>query len=157
LNQAEFSRKWIRREEIWDCAEGVRNRHWSAGKLSGKAAFKGNSGIDIFTKCKYTEAMKFEWDEEKRLANVVKHGVDFTDACRLFDGPFMLMTDNRRDYGAIRSIAFGHVESRLIAVAFTKRQDIIRIISVRKANDREKKRFKDAIADRLETDRFHEG
>ncbi len=101
--------------------------------------------------------MKFEWDEERRLANVVKHGVDFTDACRLFEGPFMIMTDNRRDYGEIRSIAFGHVESRLIAVAFTKRQNIIRIISARKANDREKKRFKDAIADRLETDRFHEG
>jgi uncharacterized DUF497 family protein len=113
--------------------------------------------IDIFTKCKYTGTMKFEWDEEKRLANVVKHGVDFTDACRLFEGPFMIMTDNRRDYGEIRSIAFGHVESRLIAAAFTKRQDIIRIISARKANDREKKRFKDAIADRLETDRFHEG
>jgi uncharacterized DUF497 family protein len=45
----------------------------------------------------------------------------------------------------------------MIVVAFTKRQDIIRIISARKANDREKKRFKDAIADRLETDRFHEG
>jgi uncharacterized DUF497 family protein len=116
-----------------------------------------NFGIDIFTKCKYTEAMKFEWDAEKRLANVVKHGVDFTDACRLFEGPFMTMTDNRRDYGEIRSIAFGHVENRLIAVAFTKRQDIIRIISARKANDREKKRFEDAIADRLETDRFHEG
>lgn len=97
------------------------------------------------------------WDEEKRLANVVKHGVDFTDACRLFEGPFMTMTDNRRDYGEIRSIAFGYVENRLIAVAFTKRQDIIRIISARKANDREKKRFEDEIADRLETDRFHEG
>ena len=79
---------------------------------------EGNFGIDIFTKCKYTEAMKFEWDEEKRLANVVKHGVDFTDACRLFEGPFMIMTDNRRDYGEIRNIAFGYVESRLIAVAF---------------------------------------
>ena len=37
--------------------------------------------------------MKFGWDEEMRLANVVKHGVDFTDACRLFEGPFMTMTD----------------------------------------------------------------
>jgi uncharacterized DUF497 family protein len=30
--------------------------------------------------------MKFEWDEEKQLANVIKHGVDITDACRLFQG-----------------------------------------------------------------------
>ncbi|MCG6533761.1 MAG: BrnT family toxin [Syntrophales bacterium LBB04] len=101
--------------------------------------------------------MEFEWDEEKRLANVVKHGLDFTDAGRLFEDPFIVMTDNSCDYGENRSIAFGHVENRLIAVTFTKRQDIIRIISARKANDREKKRFKDAIADRLETDRCHEG
>ena len=118
---------------------------------------EGNFGIDIFTKCKYIEAMKFEWDEGKRLANVVKHGVDFADACRLFEGPFIIMADDRRDYGEARSIAFGHVENRLIAVAVTERQDIISIISARKANDREKKRFKEAIADRLETDRFHEG
>jgi uncharacterized DUF497 family protein len=101
--------------------------------------------------------MKFEWDEEKRLTNVVRHGVDFTDACRLFESPFVTMSDHRRDYGENRSIAFGHVDGRLIAVAFTKRQNIVRIISARKANDREKKRFQDAIADRLETDRFHEG
>jgi uncharacterized DUF497 family protein len=101
--------------------------------------------------------MKYEWDDEKRLANVVKHGVDFADACRLFEGPFMIMTDDRLNYGEARSIAFGHVENRLIAVAFTKRQDIIRIISARKANDREKKRFENTIADRLEADRFHEG
>jgi len=56
----------------------------------------------------------------------------------------MIMRDNRRDYGEIRNIAFGYVESLLIAVAFTKTQDIIRIISAKKANDREKKRFKDA-------------
>lgn len=135
-----------------DIAQDARPKHHPCVEQG-----EGNFGIDIFTKCKYTKAMKFEWDEEKRLANVVKHGVDFTDACRLFEGPFMIMTDNRRDYGEIRSIAFGHVESRLIVVAFTKRQDIIRIISARKANDREKKRFKEAIADRLETDRFHEG
>ncbi len=96
--------------------------------------------------------MKFEWDDEKRLDNVAKHGIDFIDAARLFEGPFITMRDNRRDYGETRSIAFGRVEGRLMAVAFTKRQDIIRIISARKANDREQKRFKDKIADKLEKD-----
>ena len=33
MNKAEFRCKWLRVEEIWDCAEGVRNRYWSAGKL----------------------------------------------------------------------------------------------------------------------------
>lgn len=99
-----------------------------------------NFGIDIFTKCKYTEAVRFEWDEEKRLANVVKHRIDFTDACRLFEGPYMSMTDNRRDYGEIRSIAFGHVESRLIAVAFTKRDRTLSALSLRERQMTVKKR-----------------
>ena len=33
MKQAEFRCKWIRREEIWDCAESIRNRYWPAGKL----------------------------------------------------------------------------------------------------------------------------
>ena len=33
MNQAEFRCKWLRVEDIWDCAEGVRNRYWSSGKL----------------------------------------------------------------------------------------------------------------------------
>jgi len=91
--------------------------------------------------------MNFEWDEEKRLVNVTKHGVDFLDACKLFDGPFLTREDSRRDYGETRHIAFGYVENRLIAVAFTKRKNLIRIISARKANGREKKEFEDTITD----------
>lgn len=44
--------------------------------------------LDKFTKCNFTGTMKFEWDEEKRLASIAKHGVDFSDACRLFRCPF---------------------------------------------------------------------
>lgn len=95
--------------------------------------------------------MKFEWDEEKRLANIAKHGVDFIDACRLFDAPFLNAPDSRHNYGEDRSIAFGHVRERLMVVAFTKRQETIRIISARKANEREKKKFENEIPHRLET------
>jgi uncharacterized protein len=91
--------------------------------------------------------MNFEWNEEKRLVNVTKDGVDFLDACKLFDGPFLTQEDSRRDYGETRHIAFGYVENRLIAVAFTKRKNLIRIISARKANGREKKEFEDTITD----------
>lgn len=101
--------------------------------------------------------MKFEWDEEKRLVNMAKHGVDFSDACRLFETPFLTTPDNRRHYGEERSIAFGHISGRVMVVAFTKRKDMIRIISARKANEREKKKFASEIGNRLETDRFHEG
>ncbi len=69
--------------------------------------------------------MKFEWDEEKRLANIAKHGIDFIDVCRLFDAPFLIAPDIRHNYGEDRSIAFGHVRERLMVVAFTKRQETI--------------------------------
>jgi len=101
--------------------------------------------------------MRFEWDDEKRLANVEKHGVDFNDAPKLFTGLFLILEDVRQDYGEQRFIAFGHVDKRLMVIAFTKRIGVVRIISMRKANEREQKKFKNAIADRLATDRFHEG
>jgi len=96
--------------------------------------------------------MIFEWDDEKRLANIEKHGIDFTDAPNLFTGPFLTLEDARHDYGEQRLIAFGHVDKRLMVMAFTKRKGVIRIISMRKANEREQNKFKDAIADRLAKD-----
>jgi uncharacterized DUF497 family protein len=96
--------------------------------------------------------MRFEWDDEKRLANVEKHGVDFNDAPKLFTGLFLTLEDTRQDYGEQRFIALDHVEKRLMVIAFTKRNGVVRIISMRKANEREQKKFKDAIADRLATD-----
>ncbi|MBI5593335.1 MAG: BrnT family toxin [Deltaproteobacteria bacterium] len=79
--------------------------------------------------------MRFEWDDEKRLANVEKHGVDFNDAPKLFTGPFLTLEDARQDYGEQRFIAFGHVDNRLMVIAFTKRNGVVRIISMRKANE----------------------
>jgi uncharacterized protein len=96
--------------------------------------------------------MRFEWDDEKRLANVEKHGVDFNDAPKLFSGLFLTLEDTRQNYGEQRFIALGHVEKRLMVIAFTKRNGVVRIISMRKANEREQKKFKDAIAVRLATD-----
>lgn len=69
-----------------------------------------------------------------------------------FDAPFLMAPDRRRNDGEDRSIAFGHVKERLIVVAFTKRQDTIRIISARKANEREKKKFGNETPHRLEKD-----
>ena len=41
----------------------------------------------------------FEWDVAKNAANVAKHGIDFDDAVRIFEGPVLEQIDNRRDYG----------------------------------------------------------
>ena len=43
--------------------------------------------------------MEFEWDEAKRQANILKHGIDFEDAKTIFDGFFFTWQDTRADYG----------------------------------------------------------
>lgn len=85
--------------------------------------------------------MAFEWDEEKREANLVKHGVDFRRAAQLFDGPTVEAVDSRQDYGETRINCLGEIEDRIYAVAYTWRGLRRRIISARKANARERKTY----------------
>lgn len=90
--------------------------------------------------------MNYEWDEAKNRLNIEKHGIDFCDAHEVFEGDRIVLADNRRDYGENRSIAVGHISNRIMIVVFTQRSaGVIRIISIRKANSREKKRYEDTI------------
>jgi uncharacterized DUF497 family protein len=94
--------------------------------------------------------MNFEWDKAKNEANIQKRGLDFADAVEMFDGPMLTAQDTRTDYGEPRHIGFGYMQDRLMAVVFTERPpDFIRIISLRKANKREKTYFEKAIKNRL--------
>jgi uncharacterized DUF497 family protein len=82
--------------------------------------------------------MKFEWDESKAAQNLVKHGVPFEFATRVFLDPERIDTkDARRVYGEERRITLGRIDERLYAVVYTVRSEAIRLISARKANDRE--------------------
>jgi uncharacterized protein len=83
----------------------------------------------------------FVWDEEKRAANLRKHGADFALVERFDFAGAVIITDDRRDYGETRYRAFGAVGKRLYALVFTRRGDRIRIISLRKANAREIRRY----------------
>jgi uncharacterized DUF497 family protein len=94
--------------------------------------------------------MRFEWDEAKRLANVEKHGLDFAAAVELFQGQMVIARNQRFDYGEERYIGFGSCKQRVMAVVFSRKDpDIIRLISLRKANQREQRRYEQAVADRL--------
>ncbi|NGZ98811.1 MAG: hypothetical protein CV089_22315 [Nitrospira sp. WS110] len=98
----------------------------------------------------YSKSVRFEWDEAKRKANIAKHGIDFLDVPEMFTSLMLVSTDIRKDYGEIRQIGFGFIRARLIVIAFTEREpDVIRIISARKANTREKTYYQEAIADEL--------
>lgn len=82
----------------------------------------------------------FEWDEDKKNSNLVKHGIDFEDAIEVFDGPLLLRRSDR--HNEERWLAIGFLEERLIAVAFTRRANILRIISARRARKNEERAYR---------------
>ena len=84
----------------------------------------------------------FEWDDDKSRANLVKHGIDFDDASEIFYGPTVLRQSDRNHEE--RWIAIGSLEDRLIAVVFTRRADVIRIISARRARKNEEREYRNA-------------
>lgn len=82
--------------------------------------------------------MKFEWDEAKRQATFAARGLDFADAENVFAGFCVTIEDVRKDYGEARHITFGELDGRVVVMAWTQRSETVRIISMRKANEREK-------------------
>ena len=85
--------------------------------------------------------MRYEWDEQKREANYEKHDVDFNEVVN-FEWDLAIETqDNRRDYGEERWVAVGRILSHIYVLIYTIRNKNIRVISLRKANSRERKYY----------------
>lgn len=84
----------------------------------------------------------FEWDEAKSVHNEARHGVSFETAKSAFDDPFATgWLDEREDYGEDRYVLLGMVDSRVLYIAYTIRDDTIRIISARGAEPHERRRY----------------
>ena len=77
--------------------------------------------------------MIFEWDEDKRHANIAKHGIDFADLEPLFYGDTVMILDDRFDYGETRYVTLGLFNGIVIVVTHTETDERIRFISARKA------------------------
>ncbi|HRJ62085.1 MAG TPA: BrnT family toxin [Azospirillaceae bacterium] len=90
--------------------------------------------------------MEFEWDEDKNLKNIAKHKVDFNDAIYLWESCVIEKIDQRNYGNETRYIAMGEVDGRLFVVVYTWRGAHRRIISARKANDRERKSYRQALS-----------
>ena len=74
--------------------------------------------------------LEFEWDDEKARANLSKHRVSFLTATEIFANEIMERIDDRADYGEIRFIALGRVDTEVYRVVFTWRgENIIHIVS----------------------------
>ncbi len=94
--------------------------------------------------------MVYEWDENKRLANIARRELDFADAWQIFDAPMLIDIDNRKDYGEARFIGFGFLKNFVVAVIFTEpNEETIRVISLRKALKYEREYFEEYIANQL--------
>ncbi len=111
------------------CSCGCSYASASGGNLRGRQ--KGSS-------------LEFEWDERKRLSNIGKHRLDFEDADLVFGQPH-LKTDTRAAGDETRQRAIGYVGERLVAVIYIMRGEAIRIISMRKARDNERRRFHEKV------------
>jgi uncharacterized DUF497 family protein len=88
--------------------------------------------------------MELEWDEEKRQRNLCERGLDFADVVYFDPATILVDVDTRRDYGEIRFNWTGELDGVLCRVCWTPRNGRMRIISMRKINDRERKVYESA-------------
>lgn len=86
-------------------------------------------------------AVRYVWDEAKRSANRAAHGIDFAAAHRFEWDTARIDPDTRREYGEQRFVAVGRLGLRIHVLVFTPREETVRIVSLRKANQREIKRY----------------
>ena len=90
--------------------------------------------------------MRFEWDENKRLINIRKHGIDFADIPSIFELDTVTVIDDRFEYGETRYQTLGLLKTRIIIVVHTESETVIRIISARKANKYEEETYFNEIS-----------
>ena len=83
--------------------------------------------------------MGIEYDPAKDADNVAKHGVSFAQYAG-FDTEPVIVVDDRADYGETRFRAFGRLEGEGYAIVFTLRGETMRLISFRRAHEKEMRR-----------------
>lgn len=104
--------------------------------------------LDKRSCCIYIFDMKFEWDQKKNLANHIKHKINFELACEVFDDPLANYVFDRVVDGEERWHVVGRVIGRhLLLVVHTYRNsendEIIRIISARRASPHERRQYEE--------------
>jgi uncharacterized protein len=92
--------------------------------------------------------VRFDWDARKAAANRAKHDIDFDEAITAFDDPFALVAPDPRHStpDEERRWLIGQADHDIVVVVFTIRQpgDVYRLISARRANRKERRRYEEA-------------
>jgi uncharacterized DUF497 family protein len=87
--------------------------------------------------------IRISYDPAKRRRCLCERGLDFEDAAEILAGTTYQIIDDRQEYGEERTIAIGALKGRMVVLVYTLREGgaVHRIVSMRKANDREKERY----------------
>ena len=85
--------------------------------------------------------MRIEFDEAKRADTIRARGLDMARAADLFSGATLTVDDDRRDYGEARFITIGFLDDAMVVLVWTPRGNARRVISMRKANERERRLY----------------
>ena len=104
--------------------------------------------LDAIRFCTYINVMEFEWDQQKNQANYAKHQVNFELASRVFDDPLARFRFDRVIDGEERWLAVGKVlQLHVLVVVHACRsradQEVIRIISARRATSHERRLYEE--------------
>ena len=89
--------------------------------------------------------MDISFDRAKRDLTLRERGLDFADAQRVFDGRSFTFEDDRFDYPEPRFSTIGLLGERMVVVIWTETQAGRRVISMRKANEREQSRYRQRL------------
>ena len=91
--------------------------------------------------------MEFTWSKAKRAANLKAHGLDFVDAPLVFDGLTFIFEDDRFSYGEQWFVTLGLLAGTPVSIVHTETEHEIRIISFRKATQREAQIYFNQVKD----------
>jgi len=86
--------------------------------------------------------VRITYDQQKRELTLTRRGLDFEDAPKIFEGRTFSLVDDRKDYGEKRTATFGKLNDRMVVVVWTQRDDAHHIISMRKCNEREQRKYR---------------
>lgn len=91
--------------------------------------------------------MLITYDPVERERTRLERGLDLEDAREVFAGVVVTTEDRRRDYGEVRFITVGFLSGRMVVVGWTPRGECRHVFSMRKANDREQKAYRERLGE----------
>jgi hypothetical protein len=116
---------------------------WYNLLVGGVALAKNHIFVYNYT---YNITMNFEWDEAKRQTNLQKHRLDFAEAESVFAGATFTFEETRFEYDEDRYVTLGLLRGVVVVLAHTEREDVIRVISMRKATKNEQRLYFESFA-----------